>query len=199
MLLAKLRVVTPLPLRGLDEKLVQLRCVDQAGHDPVRCDASSSQLLRQAEGHVVERGLRGAVGREMRVWRDGVSRRDLDQTPPAALFHRRRKGMDQSNRGDRVLMVVVDPFLKGGVEPRVVGLLSGIADVIHEDIDAVESRFGSLNNIIRSILGRYIAKNKFRLAANPTDFLDNGCCPIPTPAVDYDSGDFTGPNTRAFC
>jgi len=31
---------------------------------------------------------------------------------------------------------------------------------------------GSLNNIIRSILGRYIAKNKFRLAANLTDFLD---------------------------
>jgi hypothetical protein len=28
-LLAKLRVVTPLPLRSLDEKLVQLRCVDQ--------------------------------------------------------------------------------------------------------------------------------------------------------------------------
>ncbi len=76
--------------------------------------------------------------------------------------------MDQSNRGDRVLMVVVDPFLKGGVEPRVVGLLSGIADVIHEDIDAVESRFSPLNNSIRSILGRYIAKNKFRLAANLT-------------------------------
>ena len=85
--------------------------------------------------------------------------------------------MDQSNRGDRVLMVVVDPFLKGGVEPRVVGLLSGIADVIHEDIDAVESRFSPLNNSIRSILGRYIAKNKFRLAANLTDFLRNGCCP----------------------
>src|ERR1700674_1612772 len=47
----------------------------------------------------------------MRVWRDSVLRRDLDQTPPAALFHRRSKGMDQSNRGDRVLMVVVDPFL----------------------------------------------------------------------------------------
>src|SRR5882672_9465155 len=90
----------------------------------------------------------------MRVWRDSVSRRDLDQTPPAALFHRRSKGMDQSNRGDRVLMVVVDPFLKGGVEPRAVGLLSGIADVIHEDIDAVESRFSPINNSIRSILGR---------------------------------------------
>src|SRR5271156_4509548 len=101
--------------------------------------ASSLDRLRVI---VVERGLRGAVGREMRVWRDSVSRRDLDQTPPAALFHRRSKGMDQSNRGDRVLMVVVDPFLKGGVEPRVVGLLNGIADVIHEDIDAVESRFG---------------------------------------------------------
>src|SRR5258708_23191940 len=70
----------------------------------------------------------------MRVWRDSVSRRDLDQTPPAALFHRRSKGVDQSNRGDRVLMVVVDPFLNGGVEPRVVGLLSGIADVVHEDL-----------------------------------------------------------------
>src|SRR5271155_2409476 len=72
--------------------------------------ASSLDRLRVI---VVERGLRGAVGREMRVWRDSVSRRDLDQTPPAALFHRRSKGMDQSNRGDRVLMVVVDPFLKG--------------------------------------------------------------------------------------
>ena len=107
--------------------------------------------------------------------------------------------MDQSNRGDRVLMVVVDPFLKGGVEPRVVGLLSGIADVIHEDIDAVESRFSPLNNSIRSILGRYIAKNKFRLAANLTDFLRNGCCPIRTPAVDDDAGTFTGQDTRALC
>src|SRR5882757_10661805 len=99
--------------------------------------------------------------------------------------------MDQSNRGDRVLMV--------GVEPRVVGLLSGIADVIHEDIDAVESRFSPLNNSIRSILGRYIAKNKFRLAANLTDFLLNGCCPIRTPAVDDDAGTFTGQDTRALC
>src|SRR5258708_21992342 len=95
--------------------------------------------------------------------------------------------MDQSNRGDRVLMVVVDPFLKGGVEPRVVGLLSGIADVIHEDIHAVESRFSPLDNIIRSILGRYIAKNKFRLAANLTDFLPNRCGPIRSPAVDRDA------------
>src|SRR3978361_672745 len=100
--------------------------------------------------------------------------------------------MDQSNRGDRVLMVVVDPFLKGGVEPRVVGLLSGIADVIHEDIDAIESRFSPLNNGIRSILGRYIAKNKFRLTASLRDFLGNGCCPIRTPAVDDDADPFTG-------
>jgi hypothetical protein len=96
-------------------------------------------------------------------------------------------------------MVVVDPFLKGGVEPGRVGLLSGIADVVHEDIDAVESRFSPLNNSTRSILGRYIAKNKFRLAANPTDFLDNGCCPIRTPAVDDDSDTFTGQDTRALC
>src|ERR1700729_2562098 len=95
--------------------------------------------------------------------------------------------MDQSNRCDRVLMVIVDPFLNGGVEPRVVGLLSGIADVIHEDIDAVESRFSPLDNSIRSILGRYIAKNKFRLAANLMDFLRNGCCPIRIPAVDDDA------------
>ena len=107
--------------------------------------------------------------------------------------------MDQSNRGDRVLMVVVDPFLKGGVEPRVVGLLSGIADVIHEDIDAVESRFSPLNNSIRSILGRYIAKNKFRLAANLSDFLRNGCCPIRIPAVDDEADTFTGQDTRALC
>src|SRR5258708_13826439 len=107
--------------------------------------------------------------------------------------------MDQSNRGDRVLMVVVDPFLKGGVEPRVVGLLSGIADVIHEDIDAVVSRFSPLNNCIRSILGSYIAKNKFRLAANLTDFLRNGCCPIRTPAVDADPHTFTGQDTRPLC
>src|SRR3984885_7652425 len=107
--------------------------------------------------------------------------------------------MDQSNRGDRVLMVVVDPFLKGGVEPRRVGLLSGIANVVHEDIDAVESRFSSLNNSPRSIVGRYIAKNKFRLAANPADFLDNGCCPIPTPTPDDDADTFIGQDTRALC
>src|SRR4030081_1088675 len=105
--------------------------------------------------------------------------------------------MDQSNRGDRVLMVVVDPFLKGGVEPRVVGLLSGIADVIHEDIDTVESRFSPLNNSIRSVLSRYIAKNKFRLAANVTDFLCNGLCLIRIPAVDDDADTFTGQDTRA--
>src|SRR5271155_3477979 len=85
--------------------------------------ASSLDRLRVI---VVERGLRGAVGREMRVWRDSVSRRDLDQTPPAALFHRRSKGMDQSNRGDRVLMVVVDPFLKGGGRPPSRGLPRGV-------------------------------------------------------------------------
>src|SRR5258708_20087045 len=106
--------------------------------------------------------------------------------------------MDQSNRGDRVLMVVVDPFLKGGIEPRVVGLLSGIADVIHKDIDAVESRFSPLNNSIRSILGRYIAKNKFRLAANLTDFLRNGCCPIPTPPLDADPDTFPPQHTPPF-
>src|SRR5258707_14329844 len=94
-------------------------------------------------------------------------------------------------------MIVVDPFLKGGVEPRVVGLLSGIADVIHEDIDAVERRFGPLNNSIRSILGRYIAKNKFRLAANLTDFLRNGCSPIRIPAIDDDADTFTGKHTSA--
>jgi hypothetical protein len=65
-LLAKLRVVAPLPLRGLHEKLVQLRCVDQARHDPVRCDASSSQLLGQTEGHVVERGRRDARRQQRR-------------------------------------------------------------------------------------------------------------------------------------
>src|ERR1700721_3201382 len=135
----------------------------------------------------------------MPVWRDCVSRRDLDQTPPAALFHRRSKGMGQSNRGERVLMVVVDPFLEGGVEPRVVGLLSGIAHVIHEDIDAVESRFSPLNDSIRSILGRYIAKNECRLAANLTDFLRNGCCPIRIPAVDDDADTFSGQDTRALC
>src|ERR1700716_3161629 len=107
--------------------------------------------------------------------------------------------MDQSNRGDRGLIVVVDPFLKGGVEPRVVGLLSGIADVIHEDIDAVESRFSPLNNSTRSIVGRYIAKNKFCLAAKFTDFLRNGCCPIPPPAVDDDADTFPGQDTRALC
>ncbi len=107
--------------------------------------------------------------------------------------------MDQSDRGDRVLMVVVDPILKGGVEPRVVGLLSGIADIIHKDIDAAESRFSPLDNSIRSILGRYIAKNKFRLAANLTDFLRNGCCPIRIPAVDDDADTFTGQDTRALC
>jgi hypothetical protein len=79
----------------------------------------------------------------------------------------------------------------------VVGLLSGIADVIHEDIDAVESRFSPLNNGIRSILGRYIAKNKFFLAANLTDFLRNACCPIRIPAVDDDADTFTGQHTRA--
>ena len=57
----------------------------------------------------------------------------------------------------------------------------------------------ALNNSIRSILGRYIAKNKFRLAANLTDFLRNGCCPIRTPAVDDDSDTFTGQDTRALC
>src|SRR5258708_23827655 len=123
----------------------------------------------------------------MRVWRDSVSGRDLDQTPPAALFHRRSKGMNQSNRGDRVLIVVVDPFLKGGVEPRVVGLLSGIADVIHEDIDAVESRFSPLNNSTRSILGRYIANNQFRLPANRTDFLTNCVCPVRIPDLRADA------------
>src|SRR3981189_2432705 len=107
--------------------------------------------------------------------------------------------MDQSNRGDRILMVVVDPFLKGGVEPRVVGLLSGIADVIHEDIDAVEGRFSPLNNSIRSILGRYIAKNKFRFAANLTDFLRNSCRPTRVPAIDDDADTFTGQDTRALC
>src|ERR1700729_3901527 len=105
--------------------------------------------------------------------------------------------MNQSNRGDRVLMVVIDPFLKGGVEPRAVGLLSGIADVIHEDIDAVESRFSPLNHRIRSILGRYIAKNRFRLAADLTDFLRDGYCPIRIPAVDDDADTFTGQDTRA--
>src|SRR5258707_15350670 len=107
--------------------------------------------------------------------------------------------MDQSNCGDRVLMVVVDPFRKGGVDPRVVGLLSGIADVIHEDIDPVQSQFSPLNNSIRPILVRYIAKNKFRLAANLTDFLRNGCGPIRTPAVDDDADTFTGQDTRALC
>src|SRR3984885_1610619 len=135
----------------------------------------------------------------MRVWRDSVSRRDLDQTPPAARFHRRSEGMNQSNRGDRVLMIVVDPFLKGGVEPRWVGLLRGIADVVHEDIDAVESRLSPLNNSVRSILGRYIAKNKSRLAANLSDFLCNGGCPIRAPAVDDDADTFTGQDTRALC
>src|ERR1700685_2149127 len=72
------------------------------------------------------------------------------------------------------------------------GLLSGIADIIHEDIDAVESRFSPLNNSIRSILGRYIARNKFCLAANLADFLRNGCCPIRIPAVDDDADTFTG-------
>jgi hypothetical protein len=105
--------------------------------------------------------------------------------------------MDQSNRGDRVLMVVVDPFLKGGVEPRVVGLLSRIPDLIHEDIDAVESRFGPLNNSIRPILGRYIAKNKFRLSTNLTDFLRNGCCPIRIPAVDDDADIARSSSNRA--
>src|ERR1700723_2738081 len=105
--------------------------------------------------------------------------------------------MDQSNRGDRVLMVVIDPFRKGGLEPRVVGFLSGIADVIHEDIDAVESRLSPLDNGIRSILGRYIAKNKFCLAANLTDFLRNGCCPIRTSAVDDDADTFAGQDARA--
>src|SRR3981189_2953022 len=100
--------------------------------------------------------------------------------------------MDQSDRGDRVLMVVVDPFLKGGGEPRVVGLLSGIADVIHEDIDAVESRFSPLNDSARSVLGRYIPKNKFRLPANLSDLLRNGGCPIRVPAVDDDADTFTG-------
>src|SRR6266404_3133346 len=123
----------------------------------------------------------------------------LDETPPAALFHRRSKGMDQANRGDRVLMVVVDPFLKGGVEPRVVGLLSGIADVIHEDIVCGLRLVKNLNNSIRSILGRYIAKNKFRLAANLTDFLRNGCCPIRIPAVYYDADTSTSQDTRALC
>jgi hypothetical protein len=57
-LLAKLRGVTPLPLSGLDEPLVQLRCVDQAGHDPVRCDASSSKLLDPQQRR---RGYREAI------------------------------------------------------------------------------------------------------------------------------------------
>src|SRR5258708_10637741 len=103
--------------------------------------------------------------------------------------------MDQSNRGDRVLMVVVDPFLKGGVEPRVVGLLSGIADVIHEDLVCRLLLEKKNNNSIRSILGRYIAKNKFRLAANLTDFLRNGCCPILIPSPDDDADPFTRHDT----
>jgi hypothetical protein len=74
-----------------------------------------------------------------------------------------------------------------------------VAFVIHEDIDAVESRFSLLNNSIRFILGRYIAKNKLRLAANLTDFFRNGRCPIRTPAVDDDADTFTGQDTRALC
>jgi hypothetical protein len=51
---------------------------------------------------------------------------------------------------------------------------------------------------IRSILGRYIAKNKFRLAANLT-FLRNGCCPIRIPAIDDDADTFASEDTRALC
>jgi hypothetical protein len=63
------------------------RAGDRAANRRIDTGASSSQLLRQAEGHVVERGLRGAVGREMRVWRDSVSRRDLDQTIKKHGYH----------------------------------------------------------------------------------------------------------------
>src|SRR5882762_3284429 len=100
--------------------------------------------------------------------------------------------MDQSNRGDRVLMVVVDPFLKGGVEPRVVGLLSGIADVIHEDIVCRLLLEKKKNNSILSILGRSISKNKFRLAANLTFFLRNAACTMLFTAVLHDADTFTG-------
>src|SRR5712671_4262913 len=132
------------------------------------------------------------------MWRDSVSRRDLDQTPPAALFHRRSKGMDQSNRGDRVLMVVVDPFLKGGVEPRDVGLLSGIADVIHEDIDAVESRFSppitafDPSSVVTSPRTNFASPSTLRISSVTA-------ATIRTPAVDDDADTFTGQDTRALC
>src|SRR5260370_11477013 len=100
--------------------------------------------------------------------------------------------MDQSNRRDRVLMVVADPFLKGGVEPRDVGLLSGIADVIHEDLVCRLLLEKKINNSSGSVLAPHTVKNKFRLSANITDFLRNGGCPISTTAVYDDADTLTG-------
>jgi hypothetical protein len=71
--------------------LFQLRCIDQAGHDPVRCDASSSQRLRQAEGHVVERGLGGQ----------------------AAILHRKMVSADEVNALIEQATRLVVGYLKG--------------------------------------------------------------------------------------
>jgi len=75
----------------------------------------------------------------------------------------------------------VRPFLRGGVEPlESWSPLSGIADVIHEDIDAVEADLGPRNNS-NSILPvvTQSRKNNFRLAAKLTDFRHNGSLPDP--------------------
>src|SRR5260221_3325576 len=93
--------------------------------------------------------------------------------------------MDQSNRGDRVLMVVVDPFLKGGVEPRVVGLLSGIADVIHEDIDCRVRREKKLNNRLRFIRARYIPNIHSNRAADIKAIYRYGLCLVARHARHY--------------
>src|SRR5271170_1804127 len=73
---------------GLDEWRI-----NEPRHDAVGGHARAGQSLREAKRQIVESGLRRAVGPELRVSRDGIARRDLDNATPSTIAHRRYEGL----------------------------------------------------------------------------------------------------------
>jgi hypothetical protein len=68
-------------------------------------------------------------------------RGDLDDPAPAALAHPGNKGLREPDRGDRVLLVAVHPFVARRIQPAVRGFDRGAARAVDQDVDAVERRF----------------------------------------------------------
>ncbi len=114
---------------------------DDAGRDGIDRHSNALQRTGQADGEIVQRGLRAGIVRTQIIGLDGHGTRDIDDPSQFGGDHVRHGEPAQSHRCQRVCMVIRDPIGRADLNRRLRGVSRrAAARIVDEDLDVSAER-----------------------------------------------------------